>query len=197
MKRFLLVIMLMVTSTYCSGDYAQIEPQLSNEVILDAKVIGYRDLPEEVRSSYSLFHPSYSKNGGWTSLDLVSFEAKSAFYVKLSISREPLAKLVLANNSGRRRTREEFEMVVSSAMSGSKDYPLYGKYVNSWVFSSGNNLVPSTEKFDGHHVLKYEISEDKKTDYLLIGPLPLKPTAVEIDLFSKFGGLKNPKREIQ
>lgn len=166
----------------CAGEPAQISDPAT--VIASSRVFAFDDLPADYRASLPARCCSYS-NGGWDSASHVPFALEDGFFVELVINRNPLINLTYVQSCpGVRRTelctaRDLAAKLQTENFAGPR---LYGKYRSSWQFRSGDTPMPATEKFEGHPLLVYQPRGDK--DLLLIGPLPMRPTEVEIEIFS-------------
>lgn len=184
----------------CS-DQATIDPQLSDQVILEAHVFTYNELGKKERDRIGSYC-SYS-TGGWTARDLVRFSPENAYFVRARINIDALARMTEANQCGTnmQRTRcseEELQQNVASLVGDPNPYMLYGKYNNSWVFMASGTTVPVTEKFDGHRLLSIKRDTASRSDEVLIGPIPHRPDEMIIELYcpsaKSHEPLRNPRR---
>ena len=187
----------------CS-DQARIDPELSDQVILEAHVFAYNELNQQERDMIGSLCCSHS-TGGWMARDLVRFSPEDACFVRARINIDALARMTEANQCGTtmqvtRCSEEELQTKAASLAGHSNPYMLYGKYKNSWVFMASGTTVPATEKFDGHRLLSIKRDTASRSDEVLIGPIPHRPDEMIIELYSPSAKghepLRNPRRAL-
>lgn len=171
------------------------EPKL-NSIILDAKVLTYDQLTEKEKSEISEYCCSYASKSGW--VNTTSFEPEDGYFVRTKINRRPLAYWTFLYSCGRTFTvgkcsEKDHAAKIKKAIQDNNPYGLYGKYNNAWRFYNGKNMIPATEKFEGHDILTDKRDKKKQIDELLIGPLPQKPTTMTISLYY---GMTDKEKEI-
>ncbi|MBI4595345.1 MAG: hypothetical protein HY730_03095, partial [Candidatus Tectomicrobia bacterium] len=184
----------------CS-DHATIDPKLSDQVIIEAHVINYEELSKSEQDKIGIC--CFYSTGGWTVGDLVRFSPEKAYYVRARINIDILARLTEANKCGTitqpaRCTEEEIQTKAKALAEHSNPHMLYGKYKNSWAFTSSGIAVPKTVKFDGHRLLSINRDTVSRLDEVLIGPIPQRPDQMMIIIYSSsvngYEPLRNPRR---
>lgn len=164
------------------------EPKL-NSIILDAKVLNFSQLTEKEKELI----PEYCCSYGDTRREQTPFEVENAYFVKASINRKPLAFWsLLYDCTGsklpvykKKCSEKDHAKKMKTALEDNKPYILYGKYATNWEFYSGKKRIPAAGSGGGglsYYVLTSKRDKKKQIDYFLIGPIPAKPTAMQMSL---------------
>lgn len=159
------------------------------DVLRAADVLTYRQLKAEgltdaQRDSYCC---SSSNGKGFTRTDMVSFRPQDGYFVRVTVDAQALANEKLGMSCKSRGffnpttqcSKEELDGKVQKLLDNTIYGNLYGKYNNSWaMFEADGTPVPSTEKFGGHHVYRFE--RKNGVDTLILGPVLKRPARLQL-----------------
>lgn len=138
----------------------------NREVIWDARLYKWANLPVNVRGQVGDFHLYYPLDD-WQHGE--RFERGEAYYVRAIINHKRLAKLSESDAFPAERTLTE------------KPVSLYGKYKNRWhLLDYTNDEIPNTSKFDGFNTI--DVRRSEQADTVWIGPIPTQPDRLVIEL---------------
>ena len=161
----------------------------SSEVIEQAEVLAFDLLSERERNDIPKTS-SYSLSGSWGSGCCRTFDAEDGFYVRAVVNPFALALLTFYSSCGTSlsivncTTSEIAQKVDTTTGPSANPHALYGKYKNSWRFSSSTGEIPSTRKFAGHSAIVERFGRGRLArDTVLVGPLPERPTSMAIQIY--------------
>jgi hypothetical protein len=143
-----------------------VKPIAAARMVSSSQVVDWNGLPETIKQKVGEYQ-SYYLNGSWEQRNAVPFKRESAYYVKLILNNQQLAKF------------SESEAFPADQAITDNPFMLYGKYKNRWAFDglSGIEILP-TEKFRGFTTIA--INRTGNTDEVWVGPIEEKPGTLRI-----------------
>ena len=137
----------------------------SKDIIECAEVIPFDSLTKKQQDEvkYTIYYPS----DNW--YKTAEFDKKDSYFVKAVINNQYIAEL-----------SQSEAFTVEKLFKHGPSY-LYGKYKNRWAFSDNATIpISETSKFKGFDI--FEITRKGQRDFLIIGPIPDKPSNMEIHM---------------
>ena len=150
--------------------------RIKKVIIECAEVIPFDSLTKKQQDEVG--YTSYYPNDNWR--DIMEYDKKDAYFVKARINNKLLAELAKS------------DIFTVEKLLDSNPYSLYGKYSISWEFFDEDTIpINPTTKFSGHNI--FEIKRFGHNDFLIVGPIPERPSKMEIHTLGESGRILSHK----